>query len=144
LAGVSPGGKAPRWLLLLALVAPAADGHDDLWQSREDNAAWRSECGACHMAFPPPMLAGEDWSLIMSRLDRHYGADASLEEPARVQITAYLERNGSRAMFVDSGDELPRITASEWFEKKHQGAVRLWRKGRLKSLADCQNCHQGR
>lgn len=143
----SPGrsGWAARWLLVLALCAPLAHAHeDDLWRSDEDNAAWRAECGACHMPFPPRMLPSEDWQLIMRRLDRHFGTDASLDEPMRAQIAAFLERNGSREMFHDAGDELPRITTKDWFEHKHQGAIRLWRKGRVKSLADCQSCHQGR
>ncbi len=130
-------------VLLLVLAATPAIGHDDLWRIAEDNAAWRSECGVCHMAFPPGMLPAEDWQLIMRKLDRHYGADASLDERVRSEISAFLERNGSKAMFFGSGDELPRITATGWFERKHQGAIRMWRKGRVKSLADCQACHPG-
>jgi Dihaem cytochrome c len=138
-----PGWTA-RWILLLALWARAAHGHeDDLWQVAEENADWRAECGACHMPFPPRMLPSADWQTIMRRLDRHYGADASLDEPVRARIAAFLERNGSRQMFHDTGAELPRITAVDWFERKHQGAIRLWRKGRVKSLADCQSCHRG-
>jgi hypothetical protein len=130
-------------VLLTAWLA-VAEGHDDLWRAAEENSAWRAECGTCHMPFPPAMLPGEDWLAVMRRLDRHYGADASLDDAARTQIAAFLERNGSRAMSFDSGDELPRITASDWFERSHQGAIRLWRKGQLKSLANCQDCHQGR
>jgi len=146
LAGVSPraGVKAARWLLLLALCTSAAHGREDLWQSGEDNAAWRNECGACHMAFPPRMLPAEDWQLIMRRLDRHFGADASLDDALRSQIAAFLERNGSHEMFRDTGDELPRLTARAWFERRHQGAIRRLLQGRLKSLADCQGCHPGR
>ena len=32
---------------------------------------------------------------------------------------------------------------ADWFVRKHQGAIRLWRKGKLKSLADCAACHKG-
>ena len=129
---------------LLAAVASPATGHEDLWKVTEDNAAWRSECGACHMAFPPGMLPAGDWLVIMRGLDRHFGANASLDEPVRSQIAAFLERHGASGFFLGGGDEAPRITATSWFERKHQGAIRLWRKGRVKSLVECPVCHQGR
>jgi hypothetical protein len=130
------------WLLPLA-VNPAI-GREDIWRAAENNVAWRNECGACHMAYPPPMLPAEDWLIIMKTLDRHFDTDASLDDKVRNEIQAYLERNGSRAMFSGSEEGLPRITATGWFEQKHQGAIRLWRKGKIKSLGDCVGCHQGR
>jgi len=133
---------SPIAAIALVLAAMPAVAHDDLWAVPENNASWRSECGSCHMAFPPAMLPVEDWQLIMRRLDRHYGAEASLDESVRKEILAFLERNGSEAMFADTGDELPRLTSASWFERKHQGAIRLWRKGRVKSLSDCQACHR--
>jgi mono/diheme cytochrome c family protein len=129
---------------LLTLVATSAVGREDVWRVAEDNAAWRGECGACHMPYPPAMLPAEDWLIIMNTLDRHFGANASLDEKTLKEILAYLERNGGRAMFSGSADELPRITATGWFAQKHQSAIRLWRKGRVRSLADCLACHQGR
>jgi hypothetical protein len=115
---------------------------DNVWQQLEDNPTWRSECSACHIAFPPALLAGDDWLTIMSRLDQHYGAEASLDAATRDKIAAYLARNGSGDV-IGSIEELPRITRSDWFLRKHRGAIRLWRKGKVKSLVDCAACHQG-
>jgi hypothetical protein len=128
---------------LSALAATAAVGHEDMWKLSEDNAAWRAECGACHMAFPPAMLPAADWAVIMRSLDRHFGANASLDEPVRLEIAAFLERNGESGLLFGGGDEAPRITATAAFERKHQGAIRLWRKGKVKTLVDCPACHQG-
>jgi hypothetical protein len=123
-----------------------ATARDDAWQQREDNSAWRSECSACHIAFPPALLAADDWGKIMLRLDKHYGAEASLDATTRDGIAAYLARNaggGSHSSAAGSDSELPRITSSDWFLRKHGSAIRLWRKGKVKSLADCAACHKG-
>lgn len=131
-------------LLAALLSAPALARGDSAWQPREDNEAWRAECSACHIAFPPALLPADDWLEIMARLDKHFGADASLDPKTREQIANYLDRNGGPGrIFGDSREELPRITATEWFLRKHRGAVRLLQKGRVKSLADCAACHKG-
>jgi hypothetical protein len=58
-------------------------------------------------------------------------------------MAAYRERNGASHRFFGSPDETPRITNIDWFFRKHQRAIRLWRKGKVKSLADCGACHKG-
>ncbi len=132
-----------------------AAARDDTWQQREDNAAWRSECSACHIAFPPALLAADAWLNIMLRLDKHYGTEASLEATTRDDIAAYLARNANgsirsngsnssgQSTLMGSDIELPRITRSDWFLRKHGSAIRLWQKGKIKSLADCGACHKG-
>ncbi|HEX8961773.1 MAG TPA: cytochrome C [Rhodocyclaceae bacterium] len=133
-------------LALLATLLPslACARNDSAWQPREDNEAWRAECSACHIAFPPALLPADSWLAIMARLDRHFGADASLDARTREQITNYLDRNGApKPVFGSPPDELPRITTQDWFLRKHRGAARLLLKGRVKSLADCAACHKG-
>lgn len=124
------------------LLFTGAQAHDtSVWTPKEDNAAWRAECGVCHAAFPPTMLAAADWLLIMSQLENHFGTDASLDDTRRDEITNYLDRNGAGRGADAKG--LPRITTSERFIDKHQGAIRLWRKGKVKALSDCLACHAG-
>ena len=136
--------SAWRYLFLFVVVLPlAVAARDDAWQPREDNAAWRAECSGCHIAFPPALLPADDWLDIMSRLDKHYGVDATLEPKLQREIAAYLERNGARSRMFGSREEIPRITTADWFAGKHQGAIRLWRKGKVKSLVDCAACHKG-
>ena len=143
MAGATPARLLIAAGLLTGLPAATLAG-GDLWRVGEENAKWRAECGACHMAFPPQMLAAKDWLRIMASLDRHFGADASLDDESRKTIALFLDRNGSREAIADSAAELPRVTAAGWFSRKHQSAIRLWRKGRLASLADCPACHRGR
>jgi hypothetical protein len=135
---------ASRFLFVFAAALSfSCAARDEPWQQREDNAAWRTECSGCHIAFPPALLSADDWLDIMSNLERHYGADASLDAPTRQQIAEYLARNGASNRMFASRDDVPRITSAEWFLRKHRGAIRMLQKGRVKSLADCAACHKG-
>ena len=50
----------------------------------------RSECGDCHMVFPPQRLTKNAWTKIMTTLDNHFGEDASLDDATAKHIEAYL------------------------------------------------------
>jgi cytochrome c5 len=137
-----------RWCCLSIglwlLAGSTAQAHDAAaWKSKEDNAIWRTECGSCHMAFPPAMLAASDWLVIMAQLDNHFGNNAALDRMRQEEITNYLDRNAVGRSTHGEAAGLPRVTTTERFIDKHQGAIRLWRKGRVKTLSDCQACHAG-
>jgi hypothetical protein len=129
------------FLLLLAVSNPAAS-RDIVWPSADDNALWRRECGSCHMAFAPSLLNAAEWQEIMSALDRHFGADASLDDSARQEILTWLQRHGATGRSSGDAQGLPRITTRDWFAARHRSAIRLWNRGKIKSLADCASCHQ--
>ena len=127
-------------LLALMLASPGALADEDVWQPREASSAWQSECGSCHMAFPPALLSKGDWHLLMQQLDKHFGTDASLDTKLRDEISAFLERNAGSSW--DYSSDTQRMTETSWFVSKHKGAYRMLRKGRVKSLADCTACHK--
>ena len=105
-------------------------------------AAWRSECGSCHIAFPARLLSAAEWRTVMSRLDRHYGDDASVDARTASDIGLYLEaRAGRRVGGDDAG--LPRITTGRWFVKEHR-EVRpgTFASPNVKSPANCAACHR--
>jgi hypothetical protein len=116
---------------------------EEVWQGREDSVLWRTECSACHVAYPPALLPVDDWLLIMSELNRHFGSDASLDAKTVQEISAFLSRNGSARRSVGGPDELPRISSADWFFRRHKSAFRLLSKGKIKSVADCTICHKG-
>lgn len=130
--------------LVVATCVPAiARDRDSVWNSTDDNVLWRNECGVCHMAFPPGLLPSEDWLDIMAQLDKHFGVDASLDPSVSSEIAVYLKQNGgNHDGFWGRGEDLPRITTTAKFQKKHRGAIRLWSKGQVKSLNDCGTCHK--
>ncbi len=128
-------------LLVLLIASQGAFAAENVWQPREGSPLWQSECGSCHMAFPPAMLSKADWRLLMQGLDRHFGVDASVDEKSRDEIAAFLERNCGSGWNRSSDSH--RITETGWFVRKHKAAISMFVKGRVKSLVDCVACHKG-
>jgi nitrate/TMAO reductase-like tetraheme cytochrome c subunit len=106
------------------------------------NAKWQEECGSCHLAYPPQLLPAANWRSMMSRLDKHFGADATLDAATAAGITTFLENNagsGKRAA-VDAGTL--RITETPWFRREHREVeASAWKKSSIKTPANCGACH---
>lgn len=96
------------------------------------NPAYQAECGSCHVAYPPRLLPAQSWDRIMARLERHFGTDATVDEPTKRELSAFLSQNAGRR--AASAGEEPRITQTAWFVKEH-------RKANVKNPADCAACH---
>jgi hypothetical protein len=123
---------------LLAVATPPALADERF--SLPADPKWKAECGSCHVAYPPQLLAAESWARVMARLDRHYGTDASLDPGSSADIGRLLARHAGRRG-APPGEE-PRITASAWFRREHRkvpGA--LWSSAPVKSPANCTACH---
>jgi nitrate/TMAO reductase-like tetraheme cytochrome c subunit len=117
------------------------DDHDSQKRTAS-NEKWVSECGACHVAYPPRMLPAKSWRAIMSGLSKHFGSDASLDAASANEITAFLEKNASPKKYNASGKPLLRITETRWFKSEHREvATRLWKSPKIKSPANCGACH---
>ena len=132
-------GAAAAWLMVSA--AAVTDAREP--SSMPDATSWRSECGSCHVPYPPRLLTAGDWRTLMSRLDRHYGQDASVDAALTAEIARYLEAHaGNRAGGRDDG--LPRITTGRWFEKEHREVPpATWSTSSVKTRANCAACHPG-
>ena len=129
-------------LLALACALPAA------WaDSREMPASamlpvYKQECAACHMAYPPGMLPASSWSRMMTRLDQHYGTDASLDAAMVRQISTWLEAHAGTYKRVRQAPPQDRITQSAWFERKHRDVEpAVWKRAAVGSPANCMACH---
>lgn len=103
-------------------------------------AAWREECGSCHLAYPPGFLPADSWRALMAGLERHFGVDAGLDPKVRGEILDLLIRyagSGRR----HSATPL-RISETAWFRHEHDEVpAPLWQSPRIKSAANCQACH---
>ena len=53
------------------------------------------ECGACHTFIPPQEEPMQEWQSILENLPHHMGEDATLPEPVRSDIEAYLVAHAS-------------------------------------------------
>jgi mono/diheme cytochrome c family protein len=82
-------------------------------------AAYRNECGSCHVAYPPALLSPSAWATVLGRLDRHYGVDASVDAGTLASIRTALGAGGAGATAPD----LPRISTQPWFLHEHRKAA---------------------
>ena len=114
-----------------------ADGH----RYTATDPTWKAECGSCHLAYPPALLPAASWRAVMSGLDKHFGADASLDPATAARIGAFLEQNAGRKRKVAAESEL-RITATRWFRHEHDEVpAYVWKSAKVKSPSNCAACH---
>ncbi len=114
--------------------------------------AFKNECGACHMPFPPYMLPARSWIALMGGLSKHFKDNASLDPDARKLIEDFLVANagdapGQNPRFLRGlgAQQTPlRITETPFWQREHRriDAAMLARRN-VKTTANCQGCHEG-
>lgn len=132
--------------LLLAGGLLAATGSalaDRLPLPADTPKAYRDECGSCHLAFPPSLLAAADWQRVLAGLDKHFGSDARLDKVDQLAIGNFLQRHAGEASRLGGAGDPPRLTRTARFQRKHHEVpAALWRDARVKSAANCEACHR--
>ncbi|WP_208616366.1 diheme cytochrome c [Acidovorax carolinensis] len=129
-------------LLALACALPAAWADSREMPASAMLPAYKQECAACHMAYPPGMLPASSWSRMMKGLDQHYGTDASLDPAMVRQISTWLEAHAGTYKRVREAPPQDRITQSAWFERKHREVEpAVWKRAAVGSRANCIACH---
>jgi len=129
-------------LLALACALPAAWADSREMPASAMLPAYKQECAACHMAYPPGMLPASSWSRMMKGLDQHYGIDASLDAAMVRQISTWLEAHAGTYKRVREVPPQDRITQSAWFERKHREVEpAVWKRAAVGSRANCIACH---
>ena len=137
-----------------ALLASGGSSEHGRLMPAAVNAKWKSECGACHVAYPPALLPARSWERVMTGLSNHFGEDASLDAATAREITGYLVReSGDRgagrtgrkaAGAVAPGESPLRITETRWFRHQHDEiAPGVFQRAAIGSPANCGACHQG-
>jgi mono/diheme cytochrome c family protein len=114
---------------------------------------YKTECGACHMAYQPEFLPQRSWKKMMRNLADHFKTDATLDKEESGQILAYLLRNAadSKPVYGDVGKigkridpkTTPlRISETPYFKKEHRKIPkRLIKQKKVRSIANCTACH---
>jgi hypothetical protein len=124
--------------IAFAILAPLS-AYADSERFTNDHAAYRAECGSCHIAYPPALLGAEGWNAIMNGLERHFGTDASVDERTRAELTRYLAAGAGSRRTADA----TRITEAAWFRKEHRRIdAATWQSAAVKRASACQACHR--
>lgn len=130
-----------RRLVGLLLVLGMSQAHaGSIKQPVPDSTKWKEECGSCHVAYPPHLLAAENWKSLMGSLDKHFGANAALDIKDNKAILGFLMRHaGSGKQSI--ADSL-RISDTPWFRREHRSiAAGEWTHPKVRSRSNCSACH---
>jgi len=117
-----------------------------------DNALWREECGACHLAFHPSLLPARSWKTMMKAQASHFGEDLFLEPDTVAEINAFLVKNAAEQeqteaawkinQSIPKGKTLLRITETPYWLKKHQEITdAVWQNPKVNGKVNCAACH---
>jgi hypothetical protein len=108
------------------------------------NPTYKTECGSCHVAYPPALLPAGSWQRILDNLDKHFGADASVDAKSLAELRAFLDSTAARTRRVSAGMQGIRITETDWFRREHRKVPEAtWKGAAVKSPANCAACHTG-
>jgi cytochrome b len=109
------------------------------------------ECGACHVAYHPSLLAAARWGAIMDELAHHFGENAELEPATARSIRAYLAANAAEHydtlpahMFLTQNPADPlRITATPFWARRHISiSPQVFSSKAVGNGGQCDACHQ--
>jgi len=129
-------------LALASLVSIMSSAYAGEHVYTASNEKWKAECGACHLAYPPQLLSAASWRAMMTQLDKHFGADASLDAKSAAEINAFLEANAGRNKREAIGKPSLRITETRWFKNEHdEVSARIWKSAAVKQPSNCVACH---
>ena len=113
--------------------------------------AFTTECGACHMAYPPVMLPARSWQAITANLADHFGEDASLDPDTTRKIGEFLVANSAdttartRSLLRGiAADQVPlRITEMPWWRRAHYEVPdAAFARPEVLTKSNCLACHR--
>lgn len=123
----------------------------------EQGTQYVEECGACHLAYPAPLLTADSWLRILSGLDNHFGENAELLPDSQTAIQAFLTDNaadsqtGQRSKLgkfarrqQNDGPAPLRITDLKGFHSQHHEVDKqrmVTNNPDVRHFSQCNACH---
>ncbi len=128
-------------LLALAQVLAAAPAAAEGVAFQIADPVYRSECGSCHIAYPPRLLGADGWHEIFADLHHHFGVYLDLP-PGVVQHLAGYTASQAGPLRLDPGTR-PRLTLTRWFVTTHRAVQDITTADHGPSRApNCPACHR--
>jgi mono/diheme cytochrome c family protein len=130
--------------LLVSCISMGAQAGEKNLRPATISKAYQTECAACHLAYPPAMLPAQSWTLIMKGLDKHYGANASIDDIQDFkEIADWLQDHAGTykkpALLLPPDN---RISKTYWFVKEHRKIdAQVWLRESIQSPSNCAACH---
>ncbi len=130
-----------KWLMAFTLVLGSTMAHADGEKlSVPANQKWKTECGSCHIAYPPQLLTAGNWQNLMAELDKHFDANAILDANDNKEILDFLQRYAGHGARYSASSL--RITDTPWFTREHRKVpFDTWSDPAVKSRSNCTACH---
>jgi hypothetical protein len=127
-------------MLVLMLVSNLVHASSEAKPPVSDKMKWQSECGSCHVPYPPRLLAGDNWQQLIKGLNKHFGSNAMLEDKDSKEILGFLKR------FAGNGERFSspslRISDTPWFKHEHRViSAKEWANPDVGSRSNCSACH---
>ncbi|CAN5818906.1 diheme cytochrome c [soil metagenome] len=136
------GPRALAVALTIGLCLPAVAGEGERAAQVPLSKTYKTECAACHVAYPPGMLPAASWQRLMTGLPKHFGTDASLDPATVEELSRWLVANAAPSRRSVEPPPEDRITRSAWFTRQHDEVpAATWKRAAIKSASNCAACH---
>lgn len=133
--------KTRLYLVLAATIlgtTACATANERITLPAKLHPVWHSECASCHPLYPPKLLTESDWKALMARLDKHFGANADVDNKTRETITLALLQDAAPDSDTSHHSDSLRITQTPWHLARHKGRFKTDKS----KLSNCGNCHK--
>lgn len=131
---------------LVSLFVPLGLHAEEAVTFAQMEATTKTECSACHNAYPAEFLPAASWNKILDTLDQHFGEDASLPPDQVSVIRDYLTAQADpNAGAIDPANPPLRITELPWYLEEHGKRLTARAKAdpAIGTMSNCAACHQG-
>jgi cytochrome c553 len=103
---------------------------------------YKTECAACHIAYPAGLLPAQSWQQLMDHLPKPFGTDASLDTATAQQISTWLLAHAGTGRRFNEAPPEHRISKSAWFVRQHdEVSATIFKRASVGGAANCGACH---
>lgn len=144
-------------LVVCALVIPTIlflPGSKPFWAKAPGlriPEVWKSECGECHMAFPPSLLPSRSWDYLLKNADNHFGEVLTFKNETLEALRKTFANHSAEEEWTESAHKINRSLKKDqvplrisdtpyWFKKHAEIKPETWNNLDT-AKARCEKCH---